>query len=260
MADNEDDQNQDNGSVDMSEVTPLAPETNDRVDMREVTPLPPARPVPTPQTVPMAVSHGPQAVPVGMLAVSHPQKFGQATGYRPPVKLPVSPGPITRTVQALNQQAETTPDMPMGRRIAGGITRGVVNTLGFLPETAEAIAQGNNPGDALRTVYNRTVAPQVNEYRVAKREAKQGNTSQSMGHSIAAAVPFAGPIAANIGERAGTGDVAGATAEGLTYVLPPKAMEAPGATQDGPAIQAVDAARNYVGDRIGELTVPDAEQ
>jgi hypothetical protein len=161
------------------------------------------------------------------MAVSHPQSFAAQTGYRPPVKLPVTqqPGPITRTVQSLSQQAETTPDMPLGRRIAGGITRGVVNTLGFIPETAEAIAQGDNPGDALRAVYDRTVAPQVNEYRTAKREAEQGNTSQSMGHSIAAAIPFAGPLAAGIGERAGTGDVAGATVEGLTYALAPKAIE-----------------------------------
>ncbi len=264
MSYNDEDQDAQNSAADddkpVGPVQPLSASNDDDKPVGPVQPLPASRPAPTPQTVPMAVSHGPQAVPDGTMAVSHPQNFGQQTGYRPPVLLPHTPqpGPITQTVQALNQQAETTPDMPMGRRIAGGITRGVVNTLGFLPETAEAIAQGDNPGDALRTVYDRTVAPQVNEYRTAKREAEQGNTSQSMGHSIAAAIPFAGPLAAGIGERAGTGDVAGAAAEGLTYALAPKAIETvKGAPFEAPNTQelqamgstALDASRR-VGSRV----------
>jgi len=258
MSYNDEDQDAQNSAADddkpVGPVQPLPVSNDDDKPVGPVQPLAPARPAPTPQTVPMASSHAATPVPFGTLAVSHPQSFAQQTGYRPAVKLPVTPepGPITRTLQSLSQQAETTPDMPLGRRIAGGITRGVVNTLGFIPETVEAIAQGDNPGDAVRAVYDRTVAPQVNEYRIAKRESEQGNTSQSMGHSIAAAVPFAGPLAANISERAGTGDVAGATAEGLTYALAPKAIETmKGAPFEAPSTQelrsmpstALDASR-----------------
>jgi hypothetical protein len=48
---------------------------------------------------------------------------------------------------------------------------------------------------------------------------------ESIGHSVAEAIPFIGPIAAHIAERAGTGDVGGATAEGATYFVAPKAAE-----------------------------------
>ena len=48
---------------------------------------------------------------------------------------------------------------------------------------------------------------------------------ESIGHSVAEAIPIIGPIAAHIAERAGTGDVGGAVAEGTTYAVAPKVAE-----------------------------------
>lgn len=48
---------------------------------------------------------------------------------------------------------------------------------------------------------------------------------QSLGHSIAASIPFVGPWAAGLGQQAGTGDIGGALARGGTQVLAGKAAE-----------------------------------
>jgi hypothetical protein len=82
------------------------------------------------------------------------------------------------------------------------------------------------------------VDPQIEQYHQAKEAEKAGNTSEMVGHSIAAAVPGAGPMAAAIGQRAGTGDIAGAAGMATPLVA---------AEVASPAIDAAD-----------KLTAPDA--
>jgi hypothetical protein len=64
------------------------------------------------------------------------------------------------------------------------------------------------------TVLKRILAgPQVAQYQKAKDAETSGNTSEMVGHSLAAGIPILGPMAASIGEHAGTGDIAGAAGE-----------------------------------------------
>jgi len=71
----------------------------------------------------------------------------------------------------------------------------------------------------------------LNKYMFApaKAEDEKARTAksdlESIGHSVAGAIPFIGPVAAHLAERAGTGDVAGALGEGATYVAAPKVAE-----------------------------------
>jgi hypothetical protein len=82
------------------------------------------------------------------------------------------------------------------------------------------------------------VDPQIEQYHQAKEAEKQGRTSEMVGHAVAAAVPGAGPVAAAIGQRAGTGDFAGAAGMATPVVA---------AELAGPVVGAAD-----------KLTAPDA--
>lgn len=57
-------------------------------------------------------------------------------------------------------------------------------------------------------------------FNPADEQAKKAQTStspwESLGHSVAETLPIVGPWAANLGEQAGTGDVGGAIAKGVT--------------------------------------------
>lgn len=65
--------------------------------------------------------------------------------------------------------------------------------------------------------------------RAGNKGEGYGHGYEALGHAVAGAVPLFGPMAAHIGERAGSGDIAGAAGEGLTYAMLPKVMEeAPG--------------------------------
>ncbi len=54
----------------------------------------------------------------------------------------------------------------------------------------------------------------------ALRQGGVGNLSRAVGHGAAAAIPLIGPMAANAGERIGSGDVAGGVGETLGLLAP----------------------------------------
>jgi hypothetical protein len=80
------------------------------------------------------------------------------------------------------------------------------------------------------------IDPQIEQYQKAKADETAGRTSEMVGHSVAAAVPVLGPAAASVGERAGTGDIAGAAGLGTGMYAVGKAIQAapkvPGAVAD----------------------------
>jgi hypothetical protein len=86
-------------------------------------------------------------------------------------------------------------------------------------ETSEEVGVeaggGTVPGSgrAVLAAKRLLVDPQVAEYEKARQAANEGKTSEALGHSAAAAIPLVGPYAANLGERAGRGDVSGALTE-----------------------------------------------
>ncbi len=59
------------------------------------------------------------------------------------------------------------------------------------------------------------VDPSMEMFRRAAVESREGETLPSLGYRAAGALPLVGPIAADIGERAGRGDVSGAATEGV---------------------------------------------
>lgn len=95
------------------------------------------------------------------------------------------------------------------------ITGGVVGTAkltgipGFLRDGPKGALQDQF------TVFKGLIDAQTDQYKKAKIAEAEGRTSEMVGHSVAAAVPVLGPLAASIAERAGTGDVAGAVGEAV---------------------------------------------
>ncbi len=81
--------------------------------------------------------------------------------------------------------------------------------------------QGEVVGGMLQSHYD--------QYRKAKEAEKQGRWLEMIGHSVAAALPGVGPLAASIGDKAGTGDIAGAVGEGIgdvaTVAIPELTMK-----------------------------------
>jgi len=68
--------------------------------------------------------------------------------------------------------------------------------------------------------------PQVAEEKKAKTlEDTKGRTLESAAHRLAGLIPMAGPLASQIGEQAGTGDIAGAATKAAGYTVIPKMME-----------------------------------
>lgn len=66
------------------------------------------------------------------------------------------------------------------------------------------------------------VAPAEAAGTKAKESYKQGNYTEAAGHGLAAALPLVGPAAENIGERMGSGDVAGGATDLATLLAVPK--------------------------------------
>lgn len=66
------------------------------------------------------------------------------------------------------------------------------------------------------------VDPMREEHKKRDEAMRQGHTSEAVGHELAGDVPLVGPMASHFGERAGSGDIAGAVGEGATLALLPK--------------------------------------
>jgi hypothetical protein len=82
--------------------------------------------------------------------------------------------------------------------------------------------QGNTEAERLKYLGHKYIeAPAMAEEQKA-RNAK--SPLESVGHSVASAIPIVGPWAASLGEQAGSGDVGGAVAKGATQVAAAEAL------------------------------------
>ncbi len=143
---------------------------------------------------------------------------------------PTTPTPLTGAQQLL-EMAKRDPFV----KTATGIVKGGVDAVAgigsglyhaFTDPASESDKVGGVSLPYVPTVVKRLfVDPQTDQYRRAKEAQAQGNTSEMVGHSIAAAVPVAGPAAAAVGERAGTGDIPGAIGQGAVYLALPSAAK-----------------------------------
>ncbi len=110
-----------------------------------------------------------------------------------------------------------TPDSNTPMNALKGVGRGMAN---FASMGADALKGGNGlPGLS---------AGIAAAQQVGKGAAAQTG-SEKFGHYAAAVVPMVGPWAAGLGERAGSGDIAGAAAELGTTLALPKVVSAVGA-------------------------------
>lgn len=90
-----------------------------------------------------------------------------------------------------------------------------------------AMAEGlyNTVRHPIDTATN-VLASQKAQYDKAKQAQAQGLTSEMVGHSIAAAIPILGPLAAEAGEQIGRGDVAGGLGKAAGLLAPMAGAEA----------------------------------
>lgn len=66
---------------------------------------------------------------------------------------------------------------------------------------------------------------QIDQYRKAKAAQAEGRTSEMVGHSVAAALPMVGPMAARWGEMIGNGEAPEAAGEMIVGALTPAAVK-----------------------------------
>ncbi len=97
-----------------------------------------------------------------------------------------------------------------GRELWGGTVGAIPKTL----ETIGAIPTSVLPGELGRgsrqILKERLLDPTLEQGRRAMEAGKSGRYSEMVGHGVAAALPLVGPAAADVGETAGQGDIAGA--------------------------------------------------
>lgn len=96
--------------------------------------------------------------------------------------------------------------------------QGAKQLAGGLYETGKDVLfpQGNTEGQRLSFLAHKYVLDPADAEN--KKAQTASSPLESVGHSVAAALPFVGPWAANLGEQAGTGDVGGALARGGTQM------------------------------------------
>jgi hypothetical protein len=109
--------------------------------------------------------------------------------------------------------AENMPAQPEG----GAVERfgsNLVAGLNPIPFVKKALTQS-----PIATIGD-LVGPQLEQYKKAKEAQAQGRTFEMVGHSVAAAIPLLGPMAANAGEQIASGDVAGGLGSATAAVAP----------------------------------------
>lgn len=136
---------------------------------------------------------------------------------------------IAHPIDAI-QNANEVYNAPAGKdeSVAAGIGKSLGRTATMVPNIGVGVVN-DVKGGHVPLVHSAIVEPAKQEYAKAKSEAEQGHVLSSMGHSVAAAIPLVGPMAANIGERLGTGtksDIAGGITDAITVAAAPKLGEA----------------------------------
>jgi hypothetical protein len=118
-----------------------------------------------------------------------------------------------------------------------------VKSLGSLVGEAGKTVTASSPeelAEHLKNLKAMVVDPQVDQAIEAAHKWKNGDRSEAVGHALAAIIPGVGPMAANIGEKLGDGDIKGAAADATVLGA---SMLAPHLA--GPAVDAAKAAAPY---------------
>ncbi len=111
-----------------------------------------------------------------------------------------------------------TPQGSAVSRFASGVGE-MINPVSMVKGAAQAVM---HPIDTAKAIY----AQQGGEFDKAVQAAKEGRYSEMAGHGAASLLPVVGPLAANIGEQAASGDYAGAAGRTIGMLAGGKMLEA----------------------------------
>ena len=133
--------------------------------------------------------------------------------------------------QNLPEAKPAPPQQPALGRFVEGVKRTTIDPLVDLAKTAVTTAPWNFP----RVIGEQIAGGMIDQGQKAVAKGREAfsapnlpaalmSGSEAVGHGVAAALPVIGPVAAGIGERAATGDIAGAAGE-LTGLVAPSAVK-----------------------------------
>lgn len=113
------------------------------------------------------------------------------------------------------QQAELVPHTPDGSAFSRFISNfgAMVNPITIAKGLGQAAL---HPADTATAI----VGQMGDQFSKAGDAARQGHYSEMAGHAVAGVIPVVGPMAANIGEQAAAGDVAGAAGATAGLIAP----------------------------------------
>jgi hypothetical protein len=120
---------------------------------------------------------------------------------------------LAKNEQMISAREKSPDSGGYGSQVWGGIQNAV---KGLAQVGSEAGGVATDPLHAiehLKALKKLIVDPQVDQAIQAADKWKAGDRSEAVGHALAAVVPGAGPAAANIGDKLGSGDLTGAAAD-----------------------------------------------
>lgn len=106
-----------------------------------------------------------------------------------------------------------------------GLVKGIYDVGADTSETLarKAGVEDKNPTEGtagFADLYNKYIGNPAGEAaKKATKSFKEGHYSEAVGHELSGAIPVIGPFAEHLGERAGSGDVGGATGEAAGMAL-----------------------------------------
>lgn len=150
-------------------------------------------------------------------------------------------------------KAEYSPETPKGSAV-GRFVSGAAEMLNPIEMVKGAASAVVHPIDTAKGL----IGAQVEQGRKAWDAAREGRYSEAVGHGAAALLPVVGPMAADIGEQIGSGDVAGGMGR-AAGVLAPYAISrtAQGVRGSAPAQRAAAKQTQIALDTITRTMAPD---
>lgn len=140
----------------------------------------------------------------------------EVTGDRPPSEMELRS--IFAGMEA--KQSRPTPDQPQGSAL-GRFVGGAAEMLNPVTMVKGAYQMVRHPLDT----YEAMVGQSAEQFGKAREAWDRGGVSEAIGHTGAAVLPMIGPMAADIGEQAGQGDIAGALGATTGLLAGPKALK-----------------------------------
>lgn len=126
-------------------------------------------------------------------------------------------GGMADTARRANERVKTSQQPSAMRRFVGGAAE-MLNPITMVQGAYQMV---RHPLDT----YEGMVDQSAQQFVKARDAYARGGISEAIGHSAAGVIPIIGPLAAEIGEQAGEGDIAGAAGKTFGLLAGPKAVK-----------------------------------